>query len=297
MDKAAIVTAEDDIKSSSTPNLWRLNTVHRVEELKSVIRMGPIWAAGILLITAYAQQGTFSLQQAKTMDRHLTKSFEIPAGSMSVFTLTSMLTTIVFYDRIFVPLTRKLTGSERGISFLTRMGIGFAISVLATFVAGFVEIKRKQVASEFGLTDKPHAIIPIPVFWLIPQYCLHGVAEAFMSIGHLEFFYDQAPESMRSTAMALFWMAISVGNYISTLLVSMVHKFSEKADGSNWLPNNNLNKGKLEYFYWLITLLQVGNLIYYLFCAKLYTFKPIQVHSTAQDHVEEREDIELRAHV
>lgn len=297
LDKAAIVTAEDGLKSSSTPNLWRLNTVHRVEELKSVIRMGPIWAAGILLITAYAQQGTFSLQQAKTMDRHLTKSFEIPAGSMSVFTLTSMLTTIVFYDRIFVPLTRKFTGSERGISFLTRMGIGFTISVLATFVAGFVEIKRKQAALESGLLDKPHSIIPISVFWLIPQYCLHGVAEAFMSIGHLEFFYDQSPESMRSTAMALFWMAISVGNYISTLLVSMVHKFSQKPDGTNWLPNNNLNKGKLEYFYWLITLLQVCNLIYYLFCAKLYTFKPIQVHSTAQDYVEEREDIELRTHV
>ncbi|KAL1807760.1 hypothetical protein ACET3Z_024750 [Daucus carota] len=297
LDKAAIVTAEDGIKSSSTPNLWRLNTVHRVEELKSIIRMGPIWAAGILLITAYAQQGTFSLQQAKTMDRHLTKSFEIPAGSMSVFTLTSMLATIIFYDRIFVPLTRKLTGTERGISFLTRMGIGFAISVLATFVAGFVEIKRKQVALESGLLDKPHAIIPISAFWLIPQYCLHGIAEAFMSIGHLEFFYDQAPESMRSTAMALFWMAISVGNYISTLLVSMVHKFSQKPDGSNWLPNNNLNRGKLEYFYWLITMLQVGNLIYYLFCAKLYTFKPIQVHSTAQDYVEEHEDVELKTHV
>ena len=297
MDKAAIVTAEDGIKASSSPNLWRLNTVHRVEELKSIIRMGPIWAAGILLITAYAQQGTFSLQQAKTMDRHLTKSFEIPAGSMSVFTLTSMLATIIFYDRIFVPLTRKLTGTERGISFLTRMGIGFAISVLATFVAGFVEIKRKQVALESGLLDKPHAIIPISAFWLIPQYCLHGIAEAFMSIGHLEFFYDQAPESMRSTAMALFWMAISVGNYISTLLVSMVHKFSQKPDGSNWLPNNNLNRGKLEYFYWLITMLQIGNLIYYLFCAKLYTFKPIQVHSTAQDYVEEHEDVELKTQV
>uniref|UniRef100_A0A2N9GDW2 Major facilitator superfamily (MFS) profile domain-containing protein n=1 Tax=Fagus sylvatica TaxID=28930 RepID=A0A2N9GDW2_FAGSY len=275
-DKAAIVTEEDNLKPGQAPNFWRLNTIHRVEELKSVIRMGPIWASGILLITAYSQQSTFSLLQAKTMNRNLTKSFQIPAGSMTVFTYSTMLCTIALYDRIFIPVARKFTGLDRGITFLHRMGIGFVISILATLVAGFVEVKRKNVALAHGLIDQPHPAIPIPVFWLVPQYCLHGIAEAFMSIGHLEFFYDQAPESMRSTAMALFWLSISFGNYISTLLVSLVHKFSAGPNGSNWLRNDNLSKGKLEYFYWLITLLQAINLIYYLYCAKIYTFKPVQ---------------------
>ncbi|KAL8227634.1 hypothetical protein R6Q57_015218 [Mikania cordata] len=295
LDKAAIVTKEDFPKGQLNPDLWRLNTVHRVEELKSVIRMGPIWASGILLILAYAQQNTFSLQQAKTMNRSLTKSFQIPAGSMTVFTLSSMLTTIVFYDRVFVPITRKITGVERGISFLTRMAIGFSISVFATLVAGFVEIKRKKAAFDHGLTYKPHKTIPISVFWLVPQYSLHGMAEAFMSIGHLEFFYDQAPESMRSTATALFWMAIAAGNYGSTLLVTMVHQLSAGKDGSNWLPDDNLNKGKLEYFYWLITLLQVLNLVYYLFCAKFYTLKPIQVAN--KDKVDVDHGLELGPNV
>ncbi|KAH9620025.1 hypothetical protein KSS87_023213 [Heliosperma pusillum] len=250
LDKAAIVSEEDNTKA---PNLWKLNTVHRVEELKSVIRMGPIWASGIILITAYAQQSTFSLQQAKTMDRHLTTSFQIPAGL------------------------------DRGITFLHRMGIGFVISVLATLVAGFVEIKRKQVALAHGLVNNSSATIPISVFWLVPQYGLHGVAEAFMSIGHLEFFYDQAPESMRSTATALFWTSISFGNYLSSMLVSTIHKVSAAKDGSNWLPDDNINKGKLEYFYWLITLLQVINLVYYLICAKFYTFKPVQLQIKDED--------------
>ncbi|GLT34470.1 hypothetical protein SLA2020_089800 [Shorea laevis] len=293
LDKAAIVTEEDNTKS---PNLWRLNTIHRVEELKSVIRMGPIWAAGILLITAYAQQGTFSLQQAKTMDRHLSKSFEIPAGSMSVFTMVSMLSTIAIYDRVLVHVARRFTGLDRGITFLQRMGIGFVISILATLVAGFMEVKRKKAALAHGLEDKAHSIIPISVFWLVPQYSLHGIAEAFMSIGHLEFFYDQSPESMRSTAAALFWLSISMGNYVSTLLVSLVHKFSAKQDGSNWLPDNNLNKGKLEYFYWLITCLQVFNLIYYLCCAKKYTLKPIQFQSKESDS-EEGRSVELASKV
>ena len=253
--------------------------------------MGPIWASGILLITAYAQQGTFSLQQAKTMDRHLTKSFEIPAASMSVFTMVSMLSTIALYDRILVRIARRFTGLDRGITFLHRMGIGFVISVLATLVAGFIEVKRKQAALAHGLQDKAHEIIPISVFWLLPQYSLHGIAEAFMSIGHLEFFYDQSPECMRSTATALFWTSISVGNYVSTLLVTLVHKFSAGPDGSNWLPDNNLNKGKLEYFYWLLTGLQVVNLLYYICCAKLYTYKPIQINS--KDSESEEDGVEL----
>ncbi|KAE8687718.1 Protein NRT1/ PTR FAMILY 3.1 [Hibiscus syriacus] len=268
--QAAIVTEEDIVKSGQAPNLWRLNTVHRVEELKSVIRMGPIWAAGILLIRACAQQNTFSLQQTKTMDRHFTKSFEIPAVSI-------------------------YTGLERGITFLHRMGIGFVISVLATLVAGFIEVKRKEAALAHGLQDKANAIIPISVFWLVPQYTLHEIAEAFMSIGHLEFFYDQSPESMRSTVTALFWTAISIGNYVSTMLVSLVHKFSAGADGSNWLPDNNLNKGKLEYFYWLITVLQVVNLVYYICCAKLYTYKPIQIHN--KDNESEEDGAELGSKV
>ncbi|EPS62943.1 hypothetical protein M569_11846, partial [Genlisea aurea] len=110
--------------------------------------------------------------------------------------------------------------------------------------------------------------------------------------GHLEFFYDQAPESMRSTAPALFWLSISVGSYTSTLLVSLVHKLSAGPHGTNWLPDNNLNRGKLEYLYWLITLLQFVNLIYYLICAKLYTFKPL-----LQGRREEDDEVELKAHV
>lgn len=292
MDKAAVVTEDDNPKA---PNLWRLSTVHRVEELKQIIRMGPIWAAGILLFTSYAQQNTFSLQQAKTMDRHLSGSFEIPAGSMSVFTQSSMLLTIIFYDRIFVPVARRFTGLDRGISVLHRVGIGFTIAILPTLVAGFVEVKRKKAAADHGLTHLGQTMIPISVFWLAPQYCLHGIAEAFQSIGHLEFLYDQSPESMKSTATALFWITISAGNYVSTLLVTLVHKYSAQPDGSNWLPDNNLNVGKLEYFYWIITFLQVLNVIYYICCAKRYTYKPIQLHKVeAQDSEEDGVELTTR---
>ncbi|KAE8705359.1 Protein NRT1/ PTR FAMILY 3.1 [Hibiscus syriacus] len=276
LDKAAIVTEEDGVKSSENPNFWRLNTVHRVEELKCIFRMLPIWAAGILFATSNAQQNTFSLQQGNTMDKHLNKSFEIPSASMSVFALTSMLVMIVLYDRVLVHVVHRFTGLDRGINFLQRMAIGFFISILATLVAGLVEVKRKHAASADGLIDSPKSTIPISVFWLVPQYSLHGIAEAFMVIGHLEFFYNQASESMRSTATALFWTSISAGDYTSTILVTLVHKYTD------WLPNKDLNKGKLDYFYWLLTALQALNFVYYLICAKFYTFKAL--HGQKMEH-------------
>lgn len=104
----------------------------------------------------------------------------------------------------------------------------------------------------------------------MPQYGLFGMAEGFASIGHLEFFYDQAPESMRSTAAGLFWLSISAGSYVSTMLVGVVHR------NTNWLAND-LNEGRLEFLYWIITALQVLNLGYYVMCARCYRYKPLQV--------------------
>jgi dipeptide/tripeptide permease len=294
-DRAAVVTDGDlvtptDAASSGkpspppVPNPWRLSTVHRVEELKSVIRMGPIWAAGILVITASSTQHTFSLQQATTMDRRLApglSSFQIPAGSMTVFALLAMLLTLFLYDRALVPLARRATGLDRGISFLHRMGVGFALSALATLVAGVVERHRRDAAATSpGATDAGTS--PLSAYWLVPQYALHGIAEAFNSVGHLEFMYDQAPESMRSTATALFWLSISLGSYASTMLVDAVHRWSAGPGGSNWLPDN-INHGRLDYFYWVVTMLQLMNLLYYLICAKKFTFKPVQLHKKVQE--------------
>lgn len=149
-------------------------------------------------------------------------------------------------------------------------------------VSSLVEIKRKAVAADHNLLDNPRAIIPISVFWLVPQFALHGVAEIFMSIGHLEFLYDQSPESMRSTAIALYWIAIAMGNYLGTLLVTLVHKYT--GHERNWLPDRNLNRGRLEYYYWLVSGIQVLNLIYYVTCAWLYTYKPIE---EVRDDIEE----------
>lgn len=259
---------------SNHPNLWRVATVHRVEELKTLVRLLPIWAAVILEVASHSHLGSFTVQQARTMDRHLSPSFQIPPASMSIFTTLTVLAALPLYECLFVPIARRFTKNHAGITCLQRMGIGFGISILATVTSALVEIKRKGMAAEHGLLDKPALIIPVSVFWLVPQYFLNGIAHVFTSVGHLEFLYDQAPESMRSTAAALYWIAIAVGSYTGTLVVSVVHKYTGRQ--GNWLPDRNLNRGRLEYYYWVVTGIQVVNLVYFVTCAWLYVYKPIE---------------------
>ncbi|KAL1554723.1 hypothetical protein AAHA92_15252 [Salvia divinorum] len=275
LDRAAIPLIDSDMKGSSgRPNLWRLATVHRVEELKTVARLVPIWAATILQVASHSHINNFTIQQARTMDRHILPSFKIPPATMLIFSTLTIILVLPVYERVFVPLARRATGHPAGITCLQRMGIGLGMGILSSIVSGVVEIKRKNVATEHSLLDRPTAIIPISAFWLVPQYCLHGLAEVFSSVGHIEFLYDQSPESMRSTAAALYWIAIAIGNYVSTLMVTLVHRYS--GERGNWLPDRNLNRGRLECYHWLVSGVQAVNLVYYVVCACFYNCKSVQ---------------------
>jgi peptide/histidine transporter 3/4 len=262
-----------DITPSGQPDLWRLSTVHRVEELKSILRLLPIWSAGIMLATAGSHNYTFTIMQARTMDRHLGPGhFQLPPATLTIFSTAAMLVTLAFYDRAFVPLARRVTGLPSGITYFQRMGIGLAISVLSVASAALVETKRRDAAARHGLLDSPAAVVPISVFWLVPQFAVHGIGDAFSSVAHMEFLYDQAPESMRSSAVALFWLAGSIGSYLGTVLVTAVQSATRGA----WLQDN-INKGRLDYYYWLVTCIMVLNFGYFLVCFYFYTMKPLEV--------------------
>ncbi|CAK7340303.1 unnamed protein product [Dovyalis caffra] len=263
LDKAA-VEKDGEATDSSPPNLWKLATVHRIEELKSFLRLLPVWAAGILLVSANSHNNSFNTQQARTMNRHLSNSFQIPPASMSLFGILTVIIGLVLYERLFVPFARRFTGNPAGITYLQRMGIGLAFNILMSVVAA-----------------------------LVPQLSLHGISEVFMSVGQLEFLYDQSPESMRSIALGLFWIASSIGNYLGTFMVSLVHKYS--GHKTNWLPDRNLNKGKLDYYYWLVTGIQVVNFVYFVICAWFYTYKPLEEarEKDSEDGAERKGEVEL----
>lgn len=64
---------------------------------------------------------------------------------------------------------------------------------------------------------------------------------------------------MRSFAGAANAVATALSSYLSTFLISIVHKFSESNGDENWL-HQDLNKGKLDNFYYLVAALGAFNL-------------------------------------
>ncbi|KAE8657356.1 Protein NRT1/ PTR FAMILY 6.3 [Hibiscus syriacus] len=239
------------IKDPSVPetNKWNLATLTDVEEVKLVLRMLPIWATTVIFWTVYAQMTTFSVSQATTMDRHI-GSFQIPPASLTVFFVGSILLTVPIYDRIIAPIAKKVLKNPQGLTPLQRIGVGLVLSIIAMIAAALTEIKRLRSASSHGLTNNQSAQIPMSVFWLVPQFLLVGAGEAFTYIGQLDFFLRECPKGMKT--------------------MSTVHKVI--GTKHPWLPDN-LNKGRLYDFYWLLVVLSCLNLAVYLVFAKWYVYK------------------------
>ncbi|KAH9794239.1 hypothetical protein WN944_011346 [Citrus x changshan-huyou] len=269
LDKAAVVS-DAEIKSGDFSNPWILCTVTQVEELKILIRMFPIWATGIVFSAVYAQMSTLFVEQGMVMDTSI-GSFTIPPASLSSFDVISVIFWVPIYDKIIVPIARKFTGKERGFSELQRMGIGLFLSVLCMSAAAVVEINRLRLARELELVDQ-NVSVPISIFWQIPQYFLLGAAEVCTFIGQLEFFYDQSPDAMRSLCSALSLLTTALGNYLSSFILTVVTYFTTAGGKTGWIPDN-LNKGHLDYFFWLLAGLSIFNMLLYVVCAKKYKQK------------------------
>ncbi|XWS49086.1 hypothetical protein CRYUN_Cryun13aG0133400 [Craigia yunnanensis] len=259
------------IKDPSVPeaNKWNLATLTDVEEVKLVLRMLPIWATTVIFWTVYAQMTTFSVSQATTMDRHI-GNFQIPAGSLTVFFVGGILLTVPIYDSLIVPIARKVLRNPQGLTPLQRIAVGLVLSIIAMVAAALTEIKRLRAASSHGLTNNPVAQIPLSVFWLVPQFLFVGAGEAFTYIGQLDFFLRECPKGMKTMSTGLFLSTLSLGFFVSSLLVTIVHKVT--GNKKPWLPDN-LNQGRLYDFYWLLAILSCLNLAIYLVFAKWYVYK------------------------
>ncbi|XP_071708371.1 protein NRT1/ PTR FAMILY 6.3-like [Rutidosis leptorrhynchoides] len=284
LDKAAIKDTERTLESMKTVDKWRLSTLTDVEEVKMVIRMLPIWATTILFWTVYAQMTTLSVSQATRMDRHIGKSFEIPAASLTVFFVASILLTVPVYDRMIAPIAKRFLKHPHGVSPLQRVGVGLVLSILAMVVAALTEIKRLNVARSHGLVDNPTKPVPLSVFWLAPQFLLVGSGEAFTYMGQLDFFLRECPKGMKTMSTGLFLSTLSLGFFISSILVSIVHMIT--VNTHPWIADN-LNKGKLYNFYWLLAVLSVLNLGFFLMCARWYVYKEQRL---AEEGIELDED-------
>ncbi|KAI3984460.1 hypothetical protein MKX01_000123 [Papaver californicum] len=274
LDKAALQLKEDGTEL----NPWRLCTVTQVEEVKILIKLLPIPACTIMLSVILTEFLTLSVQQAYTLNTHM-GHLKLPVTCMPVFPGLSIFVILSLYYSTFVPLSRRITGHPHGVSQLQRVGIGLAVSILSVAWAAIFERYRRNFAVENGY--KVSFLTPMPnlsAYWLLIQYCLLGIAEVFCIVGLLEFLYQEAPDAMRSIGSAYAAVAGGLGCFVATILNNIIKSaIGNKDEGKpTWLAQN-INTGRLDNLYWVLTILSFLNFCVFIYAAKKYKYRDEQV--------------------
>jgi len=257
-------------------------TRQQVEEVKLVLRMLPIFFPTILYWTIYVQMGSFFVVQGAHMDRIVVLpkglgTFKIPAASLAMINTVAIVGLIPFYDKLLAPALRR---AGRPLTLLKRIGWGLVVCLAAMLCAASVEWYRLKLYDEgqaIGTTAENDIVVDMSVWWQVPQYLLIGLSEVFTSIGQMEFFYDQAPDVMRSCSMALQLLSVAIGSYLSGAVVWATQAVTSKFDpsGFGWLPKN-INKGRLDLFFLVLGGMMAINIIYFVFVAMKYEYKAVE---------------------
>nr|CAB3499423.1 unnamed protein product [Digitaria exilis] len=247
------------VKSEDAPG-WTLCTVTEVEETKQMARLVPLLATMFVPCAVTAQLGTLFVRQGATLDRRLGRRghyFQVPPASLGAFVTLTMLACVAVYDRALVPFLRKRTKNPRGVTLLQRIGAGLVLQVATMATTAAVESRRLAFAGTHAVG--PGAPLPLTIFVLLPQFVMMGAADAFLVVGQIEFFYDQAPETMKSLGTAMSLMANGVGNMLSSALLAVVERATEGRGRTPWV-GNDLNASRLDCYYAFLAALAAANL-------------------------------------
>uniref|UniRef100_A0A0D3FUR2 Major facilitator superfamily (MFS) profile domain-containing protein n=1 Tax=Oryza barthii TaxID=65489 RepID=A0A0D3FUR2_9ORYZ len=249
LDKAAIV-GDEDLEDGDTRR--RLCMVTQVEEVKILLRLIPIWLTSAVYFVANTQAQTTFVQLGTKTDCRI-GAFSVPAGRVAVMAFVAA----------FVALYSRAVAPAAAFTPLQLMGFGHVAAAVAAGVAACAEARRLR------------ASMGIAVAWLLPQYLAMAASDASLTVGQLEFFYGQSPETMRSASTAFFFLSYSLGNLLNSRLVTLVAKVTAAWGDAGWFPPD-LDDGHLDYFFLLIVAITLVNFAVYVALAKNYTPKKVR---------------------
>ncbi|KAK1285827.1 Nitrate excretion transporter 1 [Acorus calamus] len=126
--RAAIQVNGDTNPDGTVAKPWRLATVQQVEDLKTLIKLFPLWSSSILITVTVGIQLSMTVLQALKMDRHIGRTFSVPPGSFSIASLASVALTLPILDRAIYPAFRHYMG--RAPTPLKRIGVGHILNFI-----------------------------------------------------------------------------------------------------------------------------------------------------------------------
>jgi POT family proton-dependent oligopeptide transporter len=164
-----------------------------------VLRILIVFALVTPFWSLFDQKASTWIVQANTMTTQVNLlgwTFDVIPAQMQALNPLLVMLLIPINNIALFPLMRKM-GVEP--TPLRRMTAGIALSAAAWIVVG-----NLQVALDAGDA--------VSIAWQIAPYALLTLGEVLVSATGLEFAYSQAPASMKGVIMALWYLAVTVGN-------------------------------------------------------------------------------------
>jgi POT family proton-dependent oligopeptide transporter len=170
-----------------------------VDGVRSVLRILIVFALVTPFWSLFDQKASTWIVQANGMSTDvnlLGMHFNVIPAQMQALNPLLVMLLIPFNNIVLFPLLRKL-GFEP--TALRRMTAGIAFTALAWIVVGWLQLQL----------DAGDAV---SIAWQILPYALLTLGEVLVSATGLEFAYSQAPAAMKGVIMALWSLAVTVGN-------------------------------------------------------------------------------------
>ncbi len=178
-----------------------------VDGARAVFRIVAVFAPITAFWALFFQYGSSWVLQAERMDRRVLGVELLPSQMSTLDALFVLALIPVFAGLVYPALARR----GREVTALRKMTAGMYVTVLSFVCAGAI-----QLAIDGG--GRPH------VAWQILQYLFLATGEVLVSVTALEFAYTQAPASMKSAVMSLWYVTIAAGSLL-TASVAALNRF------------------------------------------------------------------------
>jgi POT family proton-dependent oligopeptide transporter len=178
---------------------------HAVEGARAVFRIMGVFAAVTLFWALFDQKSSSWVLQGRQMDPHV-GGLAIAPEQLQAANPILVMTLIPLFAWVVFPLLER-----RGVALtaLRKMTAGMFVTVFSFVAAALVQTFLDQ-----GTTPN--------LLWQLPQYVLLTTGEVLVSVTGLEFSYTQAPRSMRSTIMSIWFLTVFLGNLLTAVVTKLV---------------------------------------------------------------------------
>ncbi len=210
------------------------------EGLQTIARLVGLFLFVAVFWALYDQTGAAWVQQSEHMDLDLFGWELLPAQVHAANPLLILLL-VPLFSYVIYPSVGKVVR----LTPLRKIGAGFILTALSFLVIAWIE--RRIEAGESPT-----------VWWQFFAYLLITSGEVMVSVVGLEFSYTQAPRTMKSLVVALWYLSVSLGN----LFAAGVNSFLQDASGA-------LLISQVDYYLYFAALM-AGAAVLYVFYAMTY---------------------------